>query len=108
MNNFSDANFEAFVDRYERETESFRQVLDSRTEEQLKRDEYVLDQHSRGKRMKVVLRKASKKSTGMLRNLNRVNQFGTFLNSFKTFIMLINLYNYKNIAKGSEKNICSV
>ncbi|MDA0348447.1 MAG: hypothetical protein O3C43_16800 [Verrucomicrobia bacterium] len=61
MNNTSDAQFEASIEKYYRETYNFRYQLDNRTEEELVRDDYVLDQHTRGKRMKVVLRKASKK-----------------------------------------------
>ena len=61
MTTISDEEFEASIERYHRETYSFRQMLDNRAEEEIVRDDYVLDQHSRGKRMKVVLRKASKK-----------------------------------------------
>lgn len=61
MKQFSDEEFEASIVSYERETESFRRALDERTEEQIDRDEYVLAQHAKGKRLKVVLRKAGKK-----------------------------------------------
>ena len=57
----SDEQFEATVEKYYQETISFRYQLDNRTEEEMVRDDYVLDQHSKGKRLKVVLRKASKK-----------------------------------------------
>ena len=61
MSQFSDQQFEASIEQYYKDTYSFRQLLDNRTEEEMVRDDYVLDQHSRGKRMKVVLTKASKK-----------------------------------------------
>lgn len=61
MSQFSDEQFEASIEQYYKDTDSFRQLLDNRTEEEMVRDDYVLDQHSRGKRMKVVLTKASKK-----------------------------------------------
>lgn len=61
MTAISDEDFEASIEQYYKDTYSFRQMLDNRTEEEIVRDDYVLDQHSRGKRMKVVLRKASKK-----------------------------------------------
>jgi hypothetical protein len=61
MDKLSDAEFEASIEKYYRETYSFRYQLDNRTEEEMVRDDYVLDQQSRGKRMKVVLKKASKK-----------------------------------------------
>ncbi|QXD24575.1 hypothetical protein F7C95_01315 [Opitutia bacterium ISCC 51] len=57
----SDEQFTAAVEKYYQETLSFRYQLDNRTEEELVRDDYVLDQYSQGKRLKVVLRKASKK-----------------------------------------------
>lgn len=57
----SDKQFEAAVEKYYQETLRFRYQLDNRTEEEMVRDDYVLDQHSKGKRLKVVLRKASKK-----------------------------------------------
>jgi hypothetical protein len=61
MPNISDAQFEASIEKYYRETYNFRHQLDNRTEEEMLRDDYVLDQHMRGKRMKVVLTKAAKK-----------------------------------------------
>jgi hypothetical protein len=61
MTAIPDKNFEASIEQYHKDTYAFRQMLDNRTEEEMVRDDYVLDQHSRGKRMKVVLRKASKK-----------------------------------------------
>lgn len=61
MAKVSDEEFEASIEKYYRDTYSFRYQLDSRTEEEMVRDDYVLDQHGRGKRMKVVLTKASKK-----------------------------------------------
>ena len=61
MDQSSDKQFEAAVEKYYQETLSFRYQLDNRSEEEMVRDDYVLDQHSKGKRLKVVLRKASKK-----------------------------------------------
>ena len=61
MDNTSDAQFEASIEKYYRETYNFRYQLDNRTEEDMVRDDYVLDQHAKGKRMKVVLTKAAKK-----------------------------------------------
>jgi hypothetical protein len=57
----SDEQFTAAVEKYYQETLSFRYQLDNRSEEEMVRDDYVLNQHSKGKRLKVVLRKASKK-----------------------------------------------
>ena len=61
MDSESDKQFEAAVEKYYQETLSFRYQLDNRTEEEMVRDDYVLEQHAKGKRLKVVLRKASKK-----------------------------------------------
>ena len=61
MTNISDEEFDASIEQYHNETYSFRQMLDNRAEEEIVRDDYVLAQHYQGKRMKVVLRKASKK-----------------------------------------------
>ena len=61
MTQISDEQFEASIEQYYKDTYRFRQLLDNRTEEEMVRDDYVLDQHSRGKRMKVVLKKAAKK-----------------------------------------------
>lgn len=61
MTNSTDEAFEASIEKYYRETYNFRHQLDNRTEDEMVRDDYVLDQHARGKRMKVVLKKASKK-----------------------------------------------
>ena len=61
MTNSTDEAFEASIEKYYRETYNFRHQLDNRTEDAMVRDDYVLDQHARGKRMKVVLKKASKK-----------------------------------------------
>ncbi len=61
MDKNSDEQFEAAVEKYYQQTYRFRYQLDNRTEEELVRDDYVLDQFFKGKRLKVVLRKASKK-----------------------------------------------
>ncbi len=79
---------ENLIADFEDETEGFRQLLDNRNKEEMARDAYILEQHSKNKKWKVIFRKASKKFE-FPEPIKGTDEFDYWVEYYETFVRII-------------------
>ncbi|MEM7792729.1 MAG: hypothetical protein AAF546_15090 [Verrucomicrobiota bacterium] len=98
-----DQDYAELIAQFHEEFDEFREQLDKRTESEVERDRYILDQKSKGKRWKVVFKKASKKLDFKALGPSD-SEYDYWVGYYETFIrMLIRSVDLESFAKNIAK-----
>lgn len=85
-----DEDYAELLRGFDEEFSSFREQLAKRSDAEKKRDTYILEQHSKGKRWKIVFKKASKKFDFDALDPSD-SKYDYWVNYYETFIRMISI-----------------